>query len=186
MGVAARIAEPGVAHLRFRWRSWLGAGVSLFLLWGLVNVFSAVFVPLSLHLGGAAGLGGMLVWSADADAQLLGRSIAEIGRTDAGLSTYLVTFMDTMCAQMMSFGILQLAIAWYALRRAHTWALWSLLVAGIAFIPYNAAIWRTYAAYGVASSALGAGLVFSISLAVIPLAAFACGWLGLKRIAPVA
>ncbi len=45
----------------FRWRSWLGLAVVLFLLYGAINVLAAVFVPLSLHMNGAGGAGGALV-----------------------------------------------------------------------------------------------------------------------------
>jgi len=56
-----------------RWGSWLGVGVVLFLIAALVNILAAVFVPLLLHLQGAAAIGS-LVWSPEGDAALLGRS----------------------------------------------------------------------------------------------------------------
>src|SRR3989304_3486166 len=36
-----------------RWRSPLGVTVGLFLFWGALNAFLAIFVPASLHSGGA-------------------------------------------------------------------------------------------------------------------------------------
>jgi hypothetical protein len=56
----------------FRWRSWLGASVIVFLIFGVINVGLAVAVPATLHLNGSfldVGFGA-------GDAQLLGRSFA--------------------------------------------------------------------------------------------------------------
>jgi hypothetical protein len=97
----------------FRWRSLFGVAVALFLLYGAFNVLSAVFVPVSLHLGGAgAAPGGTLVLSETADAELLGRSLADLDKADPALGAFLVSFMDTMCAYMMAFALLQLGVAW--------------------------------------------------------------------------
>jgi hypothetical protein len=51
----------------FRWRSWFGLGVVLFLLYGALNFLAAVFVPLSLHTNGPGAVGGALVLSPTAD-----------------------------------------------------------------------------------------------------------------------
>ena len=124
--------QPG---FRFRWRSRLGIAVVLFLGWGAVNAFAAIFVPASLHLRGAAAVSG-LVMSGDMDAALLGRSLTDIAQNDPRLNSYLVTFMDTMCAQMMSFALLLLGITWFALRRGQSWALWVAALASIASFVY--------------------------------------------------
>ena len=169
----------------FHWRSFLGVGVILFLLAGLVNVFFAVFVPVSLHQGGPGAMGAFgLVMSEATDAQVLGRSLADIGRQDPGLSAYLVAFMDTMCSMMMPLGILQLAVAWFALRAGQRWALGASAIAGFASLPYfNLAIPALYAGRGVPVGQVyaeaGAFLVgFPLVLAVVPTI---LGWIGLSR-----
>jgi hypothetical protein len=92
--------------LVFRWRSLFGVAVALFLLYGAVKVLSAVVVPVSLHEGGAgAAPGGTLVLSHTADAELLGRPLADVDEADPRLAAFLVSFMDTMCAYMMAFGL---------------------------------------------------------------------------------
>jgi hypothetical protein len=101
----------------FHWRSWLGLAVALLLMYGAFNVFSAVAVPVSLHLNGAGAVGGTLVLSQTADSALLGRSLAEVDKADPRLGAFLVSFMDTMCAYMMAFALLQLGVVWFALRR---------------------------------------------------------------------
>ena len=54
----------------FRWRSWLGASVILFLLYGAVNVVAAPVAPITLVRGGAGAT--VLVIDADSDAYLVG------------------------------------------------------------------------------------------------------------------
>jgi hypothetical protein len=162
----------------FRWRSWLGACVAVFLLYGAFNAFAAIYVPLSLHFGGPAATGGLVMTDA-LDGALLGRTLDTIGRTDPRLATYLVTFMDTMCAQMMAFAIVELAVVWYALRRARRWALWAALLGGVAIAPYYVAILLTYARAGVelAPSSVAAILSFT----AIPIGATVLGRLGLRQ-----
>ena len=66
-----------------------------------------------------------MVLSQTADAALLGRSLAELDKADPRLGAFLVSFMDTMCAYMMAFALLQLAVVWFGLRRGQVWALWT-------------------------------------------------------------
>jgi hypothetical protein len=166
-------AQPG---FRVRWRSRLGVAVGFFLAWGVFNAFLAIFVPVSLHSGGAAAVGG-LVMSPDMDAMLLGRSLTDIAQNDPHLSSYLVTFMDTMCAQMMSFAILLVGVTWFALRRGQPWALWVAALASIASFAYFVPIIVEFSRMGVAID-LSAYLFF-IPVAVI-LAVAAVGWFGLR------
>jgi hypothetical protein len=162
----------------FRWRSLFGLAVALFLLYGAVNVLSAVVVPVSLHQGGAdAAPGGTLVLSETADAELLGRSLAELDEADPALGAFLVSFMDTMCAYMMAFALLQLGVTWFALRRGRRWALWTLAIADLALFPYYAAIIETYDDFGVPPGEISAIVLFL----VVTVAATALGWLGLRR-----
>jgi hypothetical protein len=54
----------------FRWRSWLGASVILFLLYGGANMLSALAVPTTLIQGGAGATA--VVLDPDSDAYLVG------------------------------------------------------------------------------------------------------------------
>jgi hypothetical protein len=162
----------------FRWRSLFGVAVALFLLYGAFNVLSAVFVPVSLHLGGAgAAPGGTLVLSETADADLLGRSLADVDEADPALGAFFVSFMDTMCAYMMAFALVQIGVAWFALRRGRRWALWTLATADLSLLPYYVAIIETYGDFGVSPGNISA-IVISV---VVTVAATALGWLGLRR-----
>jgi hypothetical protein len=163
----------------FRWRSRLGLAVVLFLLYGAINVFASVFVPLLLQMNGAGGAGGALVLDSEADAMLVGRTLADLDRADPRLGAFLVSLMDTMCAYMMAFAIVHLGVTWFALRQGRAWALWVLLIGDLAIFPYYMVIGQTYARLGV--SAVG-GLLPLVVFALIILAATVVGWFGLRQI----
>src|SRR6266496_3368567 len=116
---------PSPTSGNFKWKSWLGVSVILFLLYGAFNVLAAIGVPSSLHGHGAGAMGGLIV-STNADTKVLGQPLMTLFTSNPKLSDYLVAFMDTMCMMMMAFGLLQLAVAWYGLRTGQSWALWAL------------------------------------------------------------
>ena len=164
--------------VQFRWRSLLGVSVGQFLLFGiLLNIVPALLVPLLLHLNGPAGAGWLVV-SNQADATLIGRSLAEVGKHEPRLGAFFVSFMDTMCAYMMSFGIVYVTIAWFALRRGQWWAFWTLVVSSLVVLPYYALIAVTYASFGVSLNDLYRP--FS-PVVLLVAAATALGWWGLRR-----
>src|SRR2546425_13279833 len=77
----------------FRWRSWLGASVIVFLIFGVINVGLAIAVPATLHLSGSfpgvvfgagdAQLLGLVCWPAASASGILApvhhRRLATIG-----------------------------------------------------------------------------------------------------------
>ncbi len=171
-------AKVNPGPVQFRWRSLLGVSVGLFLLFGiLVNIVPALLVPLSLHLNGPAGAGALVV-SNQADATLIGRSLADVEKHEPRLGAFFVSFMDTMCAYMMSFGIVYVTIAWFALRRGQWWAFWTLVVSSLVVLPYYALIAVTYASFGVSLNDLYSS--FS-PVVLLVAAATALGWWGLRH-----
>jgi hypothetical protein len=160
-----------------RWRSPLGLTVGLFLFWGALNAFLAIFVPVSLHRGGAGAVGA-LVLTPEADAALLGRSLLDVARDDARLNAYLVSFMDTMCAQMMAYAIVHLGLTWFALRRGQAWALGFAGAGALAGFVYFIPVVSEFTRFGAPTD----GFVFftAIPIALI-VAASALGWYGLRR-----
>src|SRR3989449_8255555 len=64
------------------------------------------------------------------------------------MGAYLVIFMYTMCAFMMAFAILQLGVAWFAVRRAQAWGVWAGLLANEAVVPYYLAVSASFAQRG--------------------------------------
>lgn len=163
----------------FRWGSALGISVTLFLIYSFLNVTAAILVPLTLHLGGVGAATWGFILGAEADAAMLGRSLQDIGRTDPRLGYYLVAFMTTMCMMMMAFGILGVAVTWFALRRALAWAFWALVVANVSYLPYFLAIASTVSGFGVPLN-LG-GLFFYVIFPLPLLLAIVLGWMGIQR-----
>jgi hypothetical protein len=163
----------------FRWRSWLGASVILFLLYGAANVLSALLVPTTLIQGGAGATA--VVLDPDSDAYLVGgkQVVDTLRSTNPKLDTLLVSSMVSMCAQMMSFAIVAILVTWFAIRRGHAWGLWAVTAAALAQVPYYAAIISMYAAQGAAvGGALGP---VNLSFFVGPLIALALGLVGMRR-----
>ncbi len=161
-----------------RWGSWLGIGVVFFLVAALLNVLAAVLVPLLLHLQGAAAVGSSLVWSSDGDAALLGRSLKDVAASDPKLSTYLISFMDTMCSMMMGWGLVSLAVTWFALRRAHLWSYWALVIANPATLIYYVVVIPI--TYGGAGAPVASGYVVLLFYIPFALGTIAAG-IGLLR-----
>lgn len=155
-----------------RWGSWLGVGVGFFLVAALLNVLASVFVPLQLHLRGPAAFGASLVWSSDGDTALLGRSLKDVAAADPRLGTYLISFMDTMCSMMMGWGLVSLAVTWYALRRAQLWSYVALVIANLATLVYYVIIIPvTYAGAGAPVASGYLVLLFYIPFALGTIAA---------------
>ncbi len=175
--------EPPANTLRppFRWKSRLGVAVLLFLILGGVNFSFAVAVPITLHLFGAASLGGQLVLGDGADhCAFLGRCLSDIERSDPAMAAFLVAFMDTMCAFMMSFAVLQIGVAWYALRQARMWALWSSLVSNLAAVPYYLAIGWMWAERGI--PVVGSLLVTIGPTVILAIVGMVVGRSGIQRV----
>src|SRR5256714_12747595 len=143
----------------FRWRSWLGASVIFFLIFGVINVGLAIAVPTTLHLNGS--FPGVVFGAGDA--QLLGRSFAGLRHDHPKLDTLLVDSMTSMCAMMMSWGIMILATAWFGLRRGGRWAFWALLLSGLVALVYYFVIYADYARQG-AAWAVGLLAVVEVSI----------------------
>lgn len=158
----------------FRWRSKLLVSVALFLVMGFVfNFVPAILVPLSLHTGGVNNPLGLIVGNAP-DSAVLGRSLADIAKSDRGLNAFLVSFMDTMCAMMMGYAIGLIALAWFALRRRERWAFWTSVVANLAPLPYFGIIGLTYTSFGVSPWADLA--IFFVLIIGVLVVATVLGW----------
>ncbi len=168
--------------MSFRWRSWTGVATVLFLLYGAANLIAAIIVPTTLITGGAGALGGGgVVFSGDADSYLLGSSLGALRSANPKLDTLLVSSMVGMCGQMIALAALFLAVTWFAFRRGHRWALWSLLVGALIGWPHVTAIMAMYSHQGAPIASGASGLV---PFLVVPLLAFAAGAVGQRRAQP--
>ena len=132
-----------------RFRSVAGVGLMLLLLYGLVNVGAAIFVPMTLERNGGQGGGssGVIIGRAPEEA-MLGTTYARLHAENPKLDQLLVDSMVGMCSQMMAMGVLFLAVAWFGARRGAAWAPWALLVCAIVWIPYYFVIGADLARFG--------------------------------------
>ncbi|HEY3116661.1 MAG TPA: hypothetical protein VGK54_07970 [Chloroflexota bacterium] len=174
----------------FKWRSWLGVGVGFFLLYGVLNFVAAGVVPSMLLIGSEAGSygagamvgpknnGGGVVFDGQGDTALLGQSLYDLHRVNPNLDALLVSSMVSMCAMMMGLAVLYMAVAWFAVRRAQRWALWTLLVGGLISLPYYFVIAADYAAHGAPWER---GLISLFPLYLPVVLGFAAAWWGLRR-----
>ena len=165
----------------FRWRSPLGIAVALFLFYGGANVVAAVSVPVSLHTNGPGASGVPLILDVNTDSAMLGTPLTQLREAQPRLSAFLVGFMDSMCAYMMAFAIVFLAVTWFALRNRLQWATWTLLLGTLAILPYYALIAATYSSFNVAAASAVAPILSSLA---IGLAATAVAWVGLRAPKP--
>src|SRR5436309_1642945 len=119
----------------FRWRSWLGASAILFLLYGAIDMVSAIAVPITGIHGGAGATS--LVLDPSSDAYLVGgkQVIETLRSTNPKLDTLLVSSMVSMCAQLMAFAILAILVTWFAIRRGQAWGLWAVTAAALVQVP---------------------------------------------------
>src|SRR5205809_5518818 len=101
----------------FRWRSWLGASVIFFLIFGVINVGLAIAVPATLHLNGS--FPGVVFGAGDA--QLLGRSFPGLRHDNPKLDMPLLASMTSRCAMMTGGGIMILATPWFGFRPGSPW-----------------------------------------------------------------
>jgi hypothetical protein len=149
-----------------RWKSRSGLGLALLLLYGGLNVVSALVVPIALEARAVSGLGdGAVLIANGPEEYMLGTSYAQLHRDSPKLDKLLVDTMLGMCAQMMAMAVAFLGIAWFAARRGAGWAPWVLLVSGVVWVPYYFVIASDFAAFGATDTVMAAG---GVSMYAIP------------------
>jgi hypothetical protein len=145
---------------KVRWKSRSGIGLALLLLYGILNVVSAIVVPLALEARAVRGVGdGAVLIGTGPEEYMLGTTYAQLHQTNPKLDKLLVDSMLGMCAQMMSMAVAFLAIAWFAARRGARWAPWALLVSGVIWVPYYFVIASDFGAFGAKDTSMAAVMV---------------------------
>ena len=145
---------------KVRWKSISGIGLALLLIYGVLNVGSALVVPMALEARAVKGLGdGAVLIASGPEEYMLGTTYAQLHRDNPKLDKLLVDSMLGMCAQMMAMAVAFLAIAWFAARRGARWAPWVLLVSGVIWVPYYFVIASDFAAFGAKDTFMAAMMV---------------------------
>lgn len=155
--LAVDIAAPGA---RIRWKSISGVGLAFLLVYGALNVVSAIVVPIALEARAGQGLGdGAVIIGRGPEEYMIGTTYAQLHREKPKLDKLLVDSMLAMCAQMMAMAVAFLGIAWFAGRRGARWAPWVLLVSGVVWVPYYFVIAADFARLGATGTFMGAVMV---------------------------
>lgn len=156
-------SAPGT---KVRWKSLSGIGLVLLLVYGALNVVSAIVVPIALEARAVKGLGdGAVLLGTSPEEHMLGTTYAQLHQNNPKLDKLLVDTMLGMCAQMMAMAAAFLGIAWFAARRGARWAPWVLLVSGGVWVPYYFVIASDFGAFGATDTFKAAVMV---SLFAIP------------------
>ena len=137
-----------------------GIGLVLLLVYGTLNVVSAVVVPIALEARAVRGLGdGAVLLGSGPEEFMLGTTYAQLHQNNPKLDKLLVDTMLGMCAQMMAMAAAFLGIAWFAARRGARWAPWVLLVSGVVWVPYYFVIASDFGAFGAKDTFMAAVMV---------------------------
>jgi hypothetical protein len=143
-----------------RWKSTSGVGLALLLTYGVLNVASALVVPIALEARAVRGLGdGAVIFGRGPEEYMLGTTYAQLHQDNPKLDKLLVDSMLAMCAQMMAMAVPFLGIAWFASRRGARWAPWVLLISGVAWVPYYFVIASDFSAFGAKDTFMAAVMV---------------------------
>jgi len=151
-----------------RWKSTAGIGLALLLLYGVLNVASAIAVPLALEARAVRGLGdGAVMIASGPEEYMLGTTYAQLHRDNPKLDKLLVDTMLAMCAQMMAMAVAFLGIAWFAARHGARWAPWVLLASGVIWVPYYFVIASDLSAFGAPDTFMAAVMVAIFSIPAV-------------------
>lgn len=121
----------------FSWTSPLGAGVALFLGWGLINVVIGLLAPI---LGRGPLVADILVLSPRTDAAMFGGDPNALVREFPPLLALQRVLLVWLGVTLAAFGLLVIAVTWFGLRGSEPWALpvlaacWLLVLAGFAVL----------------------------------------------------
>ena len=157
------------------WATPLGASTALFVLYGAVWLLIGVLAPF-LH-DSAAGRT-MLFLSPRTDTALFGGDPASL-LADPALARLRSLLMIALGGMLTVSGILVIAVALFALRAGHGWALATLALVGVVVLPYWLLVFRPYASAGIALS-LGDIPPFMWVPTALLLPAVILGWIGLR------
>jgi hypothetical protein len=137
-----------------------GIGLVFLLVYGTLNVVSALAVPIALEARAVKGLGdGAVLLGSSPEEYMLGTTYAQLHQNNPKLDKLLVDTMLGMCAQMMAMAAAFLGIAWFAARRHARWAPWVLLVSGVIWVPYYFVIASDFGAFGAKDTFMAAAMV---------------------------
>lgn len=127
------------------WVSPLGLSVALFLAAAALQVAIGA-ATVAYHA--ARGFGGTLYFTPRSDAAVLGEPPEALLARAPGLRTVRDLIWVTIAGFLAAVGVLEAALAWFALREGAAWALGALAVEGVVLAAAAALVVRTYRRHG--------------------------------------
>jgi len=135
--------KPGEAALPGR-RSSFDLAVGLFLGYGALNVLVGLLSAALLRLAPAVVPLGIIMINKRADTELFGDEPSKLVKRDPALGLLRKMDFAWMGGLWMSFGLLQLALTWFGLRRKQRWAFWTLVAGDFSILPYWVEVFGPY------------------------------------------
>lgn len=136
--------EPSTEGGTFRWRSSFGIAVGLFLGYGILNVVVGLLSAVFSRFAPDGVAMGILMINERADTELFGDRPKELVRREPAVGLLRKMDFAWMGGSFMSFGLLQLALTWFGLRRRQPWAFWTLVAGDFSILPYWAQVFAPY------------------------------------------
>ena len=160
----------------FSWTSTLGAGVALFLGWGLINLVIGFLAPI---LGRGPLVADFLVLSPRTDAAMFGGDPNALVRDFPPLLALQRVLLIWLGATLAAMGLLIIAVTWFGLRRGEPWALPVLAACWVVVLAGFGLLFKRYLDSGVSLSLADLPPLFHYP-AFLVTPAIILSWVGLR------
>lgn len=122
----------------FEWASPLGAAVILFTVGAVIHLVIGLLTGVVFQLlPDGTDLGRRYLFLNEGpDRALFGGSPRALLDGDPTLSRFRAIVFTALAGVLVGFGIVELALVWFALKDGHDWALGALAISGFAMLPF--------------------------------------------------
>jgi hypothetical protein len=158
------------------WLSPLGTSAALFVAAGAFQLLIAILTAGFLVSGGG---GNALLFTARSDEGAFGKPPRELVQAEPGVDTYRHLVWTLLAGFLAAVGLLEMAVAWFALRSGSAWAAATLSAVAVVLALAWVAILAVYVAKG-ARVTLGDVPPFMWVPAFLHVPAVALAWWGLQ------
>lgn len=147
----------------------------LFLVSGSIHVVIGVLTPV-FH--GRTPIS-MVIMSPRTDRAFFGVEPEELLATDTSLRSLRTVVLMMLAGGLVGWGLLEIGLAWFGVRKGEAWPLGTMTVAGLAVLPFWYLAFRPYWRAGIALSVADMPPFIWIPT-ILFLPAAVLGWLGIR------